>query len=153
MDCTLIGMTIDFRTTVVLATVVVLGVGQSLSAQTHPVSFAAASADGPIARASARELAKLQQLGFAAEFDRDDRVTKGQPRYAVAPAGAARVSKRGAIGAVIGAAAGVLLGVGLAIGYATRDCGSSCTDERVMIGVSLVGIPVAGGLAGYHIAK
>jgi hypothetical protein len=147
-------MRIDVRTTVVLATVVVLGVGQSLSAQTHPASFlATGSSDGPIARASVRELAKLQQSGSAAEFNRDDRLTKGQARYAEAPAGAARVSKRGAIGAVIGAAAGVLLGVGLAVGYATRDCGSSCTDERAMIGVSLVGIPVAGGLAGYYIAK
>jgi hypothetical protein len=147
-------MRIDVRTTVVLATVVVLGAGQSLSAQTHPVSFlGAASPDGPIARASARELAKLQHFESAAEFNRDDRVIKSHTRHAEAPATAARVSKRGAIGAVIGAAAGVVLGVGLAIGYATRDCGSSCTDERVMIGVSLVGIPVAGGLAGYHIAK
>jgi hypothetical protein len=149
-----LGMRIDVRTTVVLATVVVLGVGQSLSAQTHPASFmATASPDGPIARASARELAKLQHSGSAADFNRGDRVIKGHARHAEAPAGAARVSKRGAIGAVIGAAAGVLLGVGLAINYATRDCGSSCTDERAMIGVSLVGIPVAGGLAGYHIAK
>jgi hypothetical protein len=46
-----------------------------------------------------------------------------------------------------------VLGVGLAIEYATRDCGSSCSDERAMIGVSLIGIPIAGGLAGYHIAR
>jgi hypothetical protein len=54
---------------------------------------------------------------------------------------------------VIGAAAGAVLGVGLAVSYATRQCGSSCGDERAMIWVSLIGIPVAGGFAGYHIAK
>ena len=147
-------MRIDARTAVVLATVVVLGVGQSLSAQTHPPgSFATASADGPIARATALQLAKLEHSGPAAEFNRDDRVIKGGALHAEASAVAARQSKRGVIGAVIGAAAGMVLGAGLAFGYATRDCGSSCSDERAMIGVSLIGIPVAGGLAGYHIAK
>ena len=146
-------MRIDVRIAVVLATVV-LGLGQSLSAQTLPPGvFATAPADGPIARATARELAKLEHPGPAAEFNRDDRVIQDAALHAEAPALAARQSKRGVIGAVIGAAAGAVLGVGLAIGYATRDCGSSCSDERVMIGVSLVGIPIAGGLAGYHIAK
>ena len=147
-------MSFDLRTVVVLATVVVLGGGQSLSAQTHPRDFfASASAGGPIARASALELAKLERSGPAAEFNRDDRVVQGEALHAAVPAVAARQSKRGVIGAVIGAAAGALVGVGLAIGYATRDCGGSCTDERAMIGVSLIGIPVAGGLAGYYIAK
>ena len=142
------------RTAIVLATVVVLGGGHSLSAQTHPPDFfATESAAGPIARAAALELAKLEHSGRAVEFNRDDRVTRADALRAGAPAVAARQSKRGVIGAVIGAAAGAVLGVGLAIGYATRDCGSSCGDERAMIGVSLIGIPVAGGLAGYHIAK
>ena len=146
-------MRIDIRTAVVLATVVVLGAGQSLSAQTHPPGFlSTASADGPIARATARELARLKDSGPAAEFNRDDRVIKGEG-HAEAPAVAARRSKRAVVGAVIGAAAGAVLGVGLAIGYATRDCGSSCSDERAMIWVSAIGIPVAGGLAGYYIAK
>jgi hypothetical protein len=98
-------------------------------------------------------VAKLEHSQRAAEFTRVDRVLKAEAAHAEAPAVAARQSKRGAIGAVIGAAAGAVLGVGLAIGYATRDCGNGCSDERAMIWVSLIGIPVAGGLAGYHIAK
>jgi hypothetical protein len=142
------------RTAVVLATALVLGVGQSLSAQTRPSEFLATeSSGGPIARAAALELAKLEHSEPAAEFDRDDRGLMTDVRYGTAPAAAAPPSKRGVIGAVIGAAAGAVLGVGLAIGYATRQCGSSCGDERAMIWVSLIGIPVAGGFAGYHIAK
>ena len=147
-------MRIDAQTAVVLATVVVLGVEPSLSAQTYPSDFLTTeSAEGPIARATALELAKLEHFGPAAEFNRRDRALKGEAPHPEAPAAAARQSKRGVIGAVVGAAAGAVLGVGLAIGYATRDCGSSCSDERAMIGVSLIGIPVVGGLAGYHIAK
>jgi hypothetical protein len=147
-------MTIDVRTAVVLATALVVGVGQSLSAQTHPSEFLATEgAEGPIARTAALELAKLEHSEQAAEFGRADRMLKAEAPHADAPAAAARRSRRGVVGAVIGAAAGAVLGVGLAIGYATRDCASSCSDERAMIWVSLIGIPVAGGLAGYHIAK
>ena len=146
-------MKIDVRTAVVLATALVLGVGQPLSAQTHPSdSFATEAAEGPIARTAALELAKLEHSEHAAGLNRADRRLKADA-HAEAPAAAARQSRRGVIGAVIGAAAGAVLGVGLAVGYATRDCGSGCGDERAMIWVSLIGIPVAGGLAGYHIAK
>jgi hypothetical protein len=147
-------MRIDTRTAVVLATVVILGTGQSLSAQTHPSESAATgSARGPIARAAALELVKLEHSGPAAAFNRGDRIRRSDAPHHDAPAAAARRSNRGVIGAVIGAAAGAVLGVGLAIGYATRECGSSCSDERAMVGVSLIGIPIAGGLAGYYIAK
>jgi hypothetical protein len=147
-------MTIDVRTAVVLATALVVGVGQSLSAQTHPPEFLVTEgATGPIARTAALELAKLEHSAHAAEFNRADRMPKAEAPHADRPAAAARRSRRGVIGAVIGAAAGAVLGAGLAIGYATRDCGSSCSDERAMMWVSLVGIPVAGGLAGYYIAK
>ena len=146
-------MRIDGRRAIVLGTVMVLGVGQSLSAQTHPAPVFAAEAEGPIARATALELAKLQGSAPSTEFNRDGHALKGEARYAEAAAAAARHSKRGVVGAVIGAAAGVVVGVGLAIGYATRDCGNSCSDERAMIGVSLIGIPVGAGFAGYYIAK
>ena len=146
-------MNVEVRTAVVLATALVLGVGQSLSAQTHRSDFLATeSADGPIGRATALELAKLEHSAPATEFNAVHRVLKAEAS-GEAPAAAARQSKRGVIGAVIGAAAGAVLGVGLAVSYATRNCGSSCGDERAMIWVSLVGIPVAGALAGYHIAK
>jgi hypothetical protein len=149
-------MKLCVRTAAVVAIVMVFGLGQALSAQTLPLDvLATRSADGPIARATALELAKLEHAAPAADFNRDDRaigLTKREARPADATA-AVRQSKRGVIGAVIGAAAGAVLGVGLAIGYATRDCGGSCSDERAMIGVSLIGIPVAAGVAGYYIAK
>ena len=147
-------MRIDVRTVVVLATVLVLGVGQSLSAQVHQSDFLATeSAEGPIALATARELAKLAHAEPVVEFNRGNRILEAEAPRAEARAASARQSKRGVIGAVIGAAAGAVLGVGLAIGYATRDCGGSCSDERAMIWVSAIGIPIAGGFAGYHIAK
>jgi hypothetical protein len=64
-------MKIDVRTAVVLATALVFGVGQSLSAQTRPsVFFATEPAEGPIARATALELAKLEHAEAAAAFNR-----------------------------------------------------------------------------------
>ena len=147
-------MKIDVRTAVVIATALVFGVGQSLSAQTRLSEFfATESAESPISRAAALELARIEHSEPAAEFNGVHRRLKTDAPHSETAAAAARRSKRGAIGAVVGVAAGALLGVGLAVGYATRQCGSSCTDERAMIWVSLIGIPIAGGLAGYHLAK
>lgn len=55
------------------------------------------------------------------------------------------------LGAVIGAGAAGFLGVGLAIGLATKDCDGSCTDEKVGMGVALIGLPIGGGFAGYYL--
>jgi hypothetical protein len=63
-----------------------------------------------------------------------------------------RTGRRGSVlGAAIGAGGGVLLGIVSAINLAFMDCGGSCGDERFLIGLSLVGIPVAGGFAGYYL--
>jgi hypothetical protein len=40
-----------------------------------------------------------------------------------------------------------------AVGIATSDCGGDCFDEGAGIGVVLVGLPAAGGLAGRAMAK
>jgi hypothetical protein len=146
------GMNINVKTAVVLATALVVGVGQPLSAQTHPADSFAESGEGPIARAAALELAKLEVSESFTPFDRADKASTADAP-APAPAAAARRSKRGAIGAVIGAAAGAVLGVGLAVNYATRQCGSSCSDEKALIWASLIGIPIGGGVAGYYIGK
>ena len=58
-----------------------------------------------------------------------------------------RGSKRNAI---IGAGAGAFLGYLTALNIALRDCGGNCNDERFLVGLALVGTPVAGGLIGYH---
>jgi hypothetical protein len=60
--------------------------------------------------------------------------------------------RRGSLlGAVIGAAGGLVLGFGSAIALADKQCGESCRDERVLVGASLVGMPIAGGLLGYRL--
>ena len=53
-------------------------------------------------------------------------------------------------GAVVGAAAGVFAGFYAAFGLAFKDCGRSCRDERVLIPLSIIGIPIAGGVAGFY---
>ena len=53
-------------------------------------------------------------------------------------------------GAIVGAGAGAFLGYLMSLNLAFRDCGGNCSDERVLIGVALVGTPVAGGFLGYH---
>jgi hypothetical protein len=58
-----------------------------------------------------------------------------------------RGSKRGAI---IGASAGAAFGFLSALVLAYKDCGGNCADERALIGLSLVGMPVGGGMAGYY---
>jgi hypothetical protein len=55
------------------------------------------------------------------------------------------------LGAAIGAGAGAFLGFLTAVNLATRDCGGDCSDEKFLMGLSLVGMPVGGGLAGYYL--
>jgi len=62
--------------------------------------------------------------------------------------------RRGSLlGAVIGAAGGFALGYVSAVALAQSDkpCGGSCADEKILIGASLVGMPIAGGLLGYRL--
>jgi hypothetical protein len=59
--------------------------------------------------------------------------------------------KRGsAVGAVAGAGAGLLVGFVAAMGLAYKDCGDSCGDEKLMAGLSIIGLPIAGALLGYR---
>ena len=53
-------------------------------------------------------------------------------------------------GAVIGAGGGFLLGAVLAVNLEFKQCGGSCNDERALQVLSLVGLPIAGGVLGYH---
>lgn len=60
--------------------------------------------------------------------------------------------RRGSIkGAIIGAGIGAFAGVVTALNLAFKDCGGSCTDEKLLIGLSLFGMPTGGGLAGYYL--
>jgi hypothetical protein len=58
--------------------------------------------------------------------------------------------KRGSkVGAAVGATAGIVAGLLTAPYWMMKQCNGSCSDEQFMVGVSLVGLPVAGALVGY----
>ena len=58
--------------------------------------------------------------------------------------------KRGSkVGAAVGATAGIVAGLLTAPYWMMKQCNGSCGDEQFMLGVSLVGLPVAGALVGY----
>jgi len=52
--------------------------------------------------------------------------------------------------AVVGAGGGFLLGAYIGTALAFKDCGSSCSDEKFLAGLSVIGLPVALGLLGYY---
>ena len=60
----------------------------------------------------------------------------------------ARPSRGTVIGAIVGAAVGAVAGVATSVNLAMKQCGSTCADEKALIGVSLVGMPVAGAFLG-----
>jgi hypothetical protein len=65
------------------------------------------------------------------------------------------VSSRGrtggsVVGATVGAAGGLLLGGLLALNLAYKQCGGSCNDEKALIGLSLIGLPIASGVLGHR---
>jgi hypothetical protein len=57
------------------------------------------------------------------------------------------------VGAVLGAGAGFFVGYVSAVGLAFKDCGGDCTDEKVLIGLSVVGLPILGGTLGYYVGR
>ena len=59
-----------------------------------------------------------------------------------------RPSKGTVIGAIIGGAVGAVAGVATSVNLAMKQCGSTCADEKTLIGVSLVGMPIVGAFLG-----
>ena len=57
-------------------------------------------------------------------------------------------TRRSKAGAVVGATAGIVVGMLTAPSWMMKQCGGNCGDEGFMLGVSLVGLPVAGALVG-----
>jgi hypothetical protein len=52
--------------------------------------------------------------------------------------------------AAVGAGAGFLLGASIGGAMAFTDCGASCSDEKVLAPLSVIGLPIALGLLGYY---
>ena len=50
----------------------------------------------------------------------------------------------------VGAGGGFLLGAYIGTSLAFTDCGASCSDEKFLAGLSVVGLPIALGLLGYY---
>ena len=59
-----------------------------------------------------------------------------------------RPTKGSVLGGVLGVAVGALAGVVTSVNLGMKQCGESCNDEKALIGLSLVGMPIAGGFAG-----
>ena len=52
--------------------------------------------------------------------------------------------------AALGAGVGFFLGASIAVGLGYKLCGASCSDEKFLAGLSVIGLPVALGLIGYY---
>ena len=60
--------------------------------------------------------------------------------------------RRGSIlGAAIGTGAGVFAGFLTTLTLIDKPCGTSCTDEKAVVGLSLTALPIASGLLGYYL--
>jgi hypothetical protein len=51
-------------------------------------------------------------------------------------------------GAIAGAAGGFLLSIPIGVSLAFKQCGGSCSDELLLMNLSFVGLPIAGGIVG-----
>jgi len=69
----------------------------------------------------------------------------------VSAAPATRPSRRSVVGAIAGAAVGAAAGLYTAAHLAFKQCGSSCADEKILMGVSIVGMPILGGYIGARV--
>ena len=64
-----------------------------------------------------------------------------------------RYERRGSgWGALAGGLGGFLVGLRVGAPLAFKQCGSTCNDEKFLMGLSLIGIPIGGGFLGYQVA-
>ena len=55
-------------------------------------------------------------------------------------------------GALAGGFVGFVVGVQAGLALGLKQCGRSCSDEGVLMTLSFIGLPIATGVAGYHLA-
>jgi hypothetical protein len=80
-------------------------------------------------------------------------IVRAIPRTAVVEIRGPVRTRGSKIGAVVGVAGGIFAGTLSAAALGYKQCGRSCDDERVLMALSLVGIPIAGGIAGFQAFK
>jgi hypothetical protein len=88
-------------------------------------------------------------LGDRKLADVDD-VVERLPRTSVVAIMTPPKRRGSLVGAAIGATGGFVLGYASAVRLAYKQCGGSCSDERALMGLSVVGLPIAGALLGYQ---
>ncbi len=86
----------------------------------------------------------IERKGKPETFSRDDVKTV----WTVVPPSRTKQTVFG----VAGLAGGLMAGVFIAVGLGFKDCGGSCGDEGTGIVAALIGLPVAGVLAGRALA-
>jgi hypothetical protein len=59
-------------------------------------------------------------------------------------------TRMAAVGAAVGAGIGLLVGAYVGLSMADKYCGSSCSDEKALVGLSVIGPPIALGVLGYY---
>ena len=81
-----------------------------------------------------------------------DSVTRTVPRDEVQAI--YRLKKgRSVLGTVIGIGIGFFIGVVLAVKLGFKECGASCTEDKIGIVLSLLGLPTLGGVLGYYVGS
>ncbi|MEP7343593.1 MAG: hypothetical protein ABI977_38085 [Acidobacteriota bacterium] len=99
---------------------------------------------GPIVSCSDTELV-IERKGKLETFSRND-VKKV---WSVVPASRNKKAIFGGIGAI----GGIVAGVPLAVSLGFKQCGGSCADEGAGAIAALIGLPVAGAIAGRALAR
>jgi hypothetical protein len=65
-----------------------------------------------------------------------------------------RHEKRGSgWGALAGGIAGFVVGARLGVSLGFKQCGNSCDDEKLLMGLSLIGLPIGAGALGYQVGR
>lgn len=77
-------------------------------------------------------------------------VVQRTPREDVSEIRVAGQRKGNKLMAAVGAGGGFLLGAYIGGALAFKDCGASCSDEKFLAGLSIIGLPIALGLLGYY---
>jgi hypothetical protein len=78
-------------------------------------------------------------------------VVQRTPREDVSEIRVAGQRKGNKLRAAVAAGGGFLLGAYIGTALAFKPCGASCSDEKFLAGLSVIGLPIGFGLLGYYV--